>query len=173
MTPVEFSRPVKARQLPEKPVEVTASESERAALAERFALVEIRELTASLALSSQGEAVIATGPMRAHWVQSCAVSGEDLPVECREDLLLRFVPASGAPLTPDEEIELDAEECDEVDYEGDMFDLGEAVAQSLGLAIDPYATGPDADRVRREKGIQAEGQQNGPLADMLAALKRD
>lgn len=54
-----------------------------------------------------------------------------------------------------------------------MIDLGEAVAQSLGLAIDPYAIGPDADTARKEVGIVQEGEQEGPLAAALAALKKD
>ena len=61
---------------------------------------------------------------------------------------------------------------DEIFYEGDSFDLGEAVAQSLALAIDPFACGPDADRVRQEKGLSADDQPSGPFA-ALAALKKD
>jgi hypothetical protein len=52
-----------------------------------------------------------------------------------------------------------------------MFDLGEAVAQTLGLAIDPYAEGPNADAARKAAGIVAEGEQDGPMAALLAALK--
>ena len=53
---------------------------------------------------------------------------------------------------------------------GTAFDLGEAVAQSFGLAIDPYAAGPEADSVRREAGIVDEDAPSGPFA-ALAALK--
>ena len=49
-------------------------------------------------------------------------------------------------------------------------DLGEAVAQSFGLALDPYATGPDAETTRRDAGIVAESAPSGPFA-ALAALK--
>ncbi|MEM8726635.1 MAG: DUF177 domain-containing protein, partial [Pseudomonadota bacterium] len=69
-------------------------------------------------------------------------------------------------------IELDAEDCDEIEYAGDMFDLGEAVAQTLGLAIDPYAEGPNADAARKAAGIVEEGEQDGPLAAALTALKK-
>jgi uncharacterized metal-binding protein YceD (DUF177 family) len=101
-------------------------------------------------------------------VQSCAVSGEDLAVRIDEPLALRFVPAA----QPEgEEIELDADELDEIPFEGHVFDLGEAVAQSLALAIDPYATGPEADQVRKEAGLLDEAA-SGPFA-ALAALKKD
>ena len=69
-------------------------------------------------------------------------------------LALRFVPAAPPrAVENEEEIELSADECDEIEYEGDSFDLGEALAQTLGLAIDPYATGPGAEAARQAAGI--------------------
>jgi hypothetical protein len=44
------------------------------------------------------------------------------------------------------------------------------MAQSLALAIDPYATGPEAERVRKEAGLLGEAA-SGPFA-ALAALKK-
>ncbi|HEX2793115.1 MAG TPA: DUF177 domain-containing protein, partial [Croceicoccus sp.] len=69
----------------------------------------------------------------------------------------------------DEEIELEADELDEIPFTGERFDLGEAVAQSLALAIDPFMAGPDADRVRREVGL-AEPEKENPFA-ALKGLK--
>lgn len=172
MTRSELPRPIKVKPLPAGKVEILADEAERAALAERFSLSALHLLKATVSLDTEGAAIVAEGALTAHWAQPCAVSGEDFPLKATEQLNLRFVPAGTEPLTPDEEIELDADDCDEIDYQGDSFDLGEAIAQSFGLMLDPYATGPDADRVRREKGIQIEGEQNGPMADMLAALKK-
>ncbi len=110
--------------------------------------------------------------MEAAITQNCAVSGEPFAVTVHEPITLVFVPA-GEPTedaTAGEiEIELEREELDEIEYEGDAIDLGEAVAQTLALAIDPYAEGPDADRVRKEKGLQSEGDQDGPMAEMLAS----
>jgi hypothetical protein len=71
---------------------------------------------------------------------------------------------------PDEEAELPANEPDEIEFSGEAFDLGEAVAQSLGLAIDPFAEGPNTDAARREAGIVQEGEGEGPLADLLRGL---
>jgi hypothetical protein len=89
-----------------------------------------------------------------------------------EPVDLRFVEENQRPATDAEEIELEADDCDEIAYSGDMFDLGEAVAQTLGLAIDPYAEGPDADAARAAAGIVPEGEQLGPLADLLSGLKK-
>ena len=112
--------------------------------------------------------------MRAAIRQSCAISGEDIPAQIEEAIDLKFVEHSALDPAMDEdaeiEVELDAEDCDEIEYGGDAFDLGEAVAQTLGLAIDPYAEGPGADAARKRAGIVAEGEQEGPLAEMLKGL---
>jgi uncharacterized metal-binding protein YceD (DUF177 family) len=163
----EFSRPVDARQVSPKPVSIEATAEERKALARRFGIVAVHQLQATVLLERAGEAVTARGRLSASIVQSCAVSGENLPARIDEPLDLRFVPGAQPE---DEEIELDAEDLDEIPFEGHEFDLGEAVAQSLALAIDPYATGPEAERVRKEAGLQDEAA-SGPFA-ALAALKK-
>lgn len=168
----EFSRPVDIRAIGNAPVVLTADATERAALARRFGLVSIGRLVAEVSLEPDGPAVVAAGTLEAELVQSCAVSGDDLPATIREPLRLRFVPASQTAIVPDAEIELDESELDEIPYEGTQFDLGEAVAQSLALAIDPFATGPGADEARRRHGL-IEEDSAGPLADALRALKKD
>ena len=168
MSAVEFSRPIDVRGIKDEPVTIAADEAERAALAQRFDLVAIEQLAATVTFEVDGDAVAASGTIEADVVQSCAVSGDDLPVTIHEPVSFRFVPE--APITA-EELELEEEDLDEIPYSGTAFDLGEAVAQSLALAIDPFATGPDADRVRKEKGLNDEGA-SGPFA-ALAALKKD
>lgn len=170
----EFSRPFDIRGITAEPVNLAADEQERAALAERFGLISIGELAAVLSLEANGEEISAKGTLTASFVQSCAVSGDDLPMQIDEEITLRFVPAATLEASEeDEEIELEEEELDEIGYEGTSFDLGEAVAQSLALAIDPYATGPEADEARRRHGMVEEGEGDGPLADMLRGLKGD
>ena len=168
MSAPEFSRAVDRRHLKAAPLRLVAGEAERKALARRFGLVAIARLKAEVSLEADGEAVDAKGTLSADIVQSCAITGDDLPVTIEEPLTLRFVPE--APAT-EEELELAEDELDEIPYSGTAFDLGEAVAQSLALAIDPFATGPRADRVRKEKGLLDEAAR-GPFA-ALAALKKD
>jgi uncharacterized metal-binding protein YceD (DUF177 family) len=163
----EFSRPVDRRHLKAAPLRLVADGAERKALAKRFGLIAIHRLEAEISLEADGEAVDAEGTLWAEIVQTCAVSGDDLPVSIEEPLTLRFVPEVQVT---DEELELEEEELDEIAYSGTAFDLGEAVAQSLALAIDPFATGPEADRVRKEKGLLDEAAA-GPFA-ALAALKK-
>ncbi|WAT17594.1 YceD family protein [Aurantiacibacter sp. MUD11] len=169
----EFSRMVDRRSLTAEPMVLEADDAERAALAKRFEIVAVESLKATLSLEADGEQVRASGQLEADIVQSCAVSGEDLSVQVREDLSLLFVPESSlAEAAPDEEIELAEEELDEIPYSGTAFDLGEAVAQSLALAIDPYAVGPQADEARQRHGLLEEGAA-GPLAEALKGLKKD
>jgi len=162
----ELSRWVAVRQSEGRVVEVNADAAERARLAERFDIVRVDSLDAEVTLGKDGAAITADGTLRARVVQSCAISGEDLEVEIDEPLHLRFVPEGEAV---DEEIELEADELDEIPFTGERFDLGEAVAQSLALAIDPFMAGPDADRVRREVGL-AEPEKENPFA-ALKGLK--
>ena len=170
MTTPEMSRIIDTRHIDDKPVMLVASAQECEALARRFDLVSVNALEASVTLTREDKAFAAKGRLKADIVQSCAISGEDLPVLIDEPLNLRFVPATDAPFVPtEEEIEITQEDCDEIDFTGERFDLGEAVAQSLGLAIDPFAEGPEADRVRREVGLSEE--KLNPFA-ALAALKK-
>ncbi|WP_086607283.1 YceD family protein [Erythrobacter donghaensis] len=173
LPPSELARWIKTRPLPGAPVVIEASADERAALAARFGLGAVESLRAEIALEQRPRAIRATGRLTAAIMQPCAISAEDFPVAIDEPVDLRFVAADARPATPEEEIELEADDCDEIEYDGDMFDLGEAVAQTLGLAIDPYAEGPNADAARAAAGIVKEGEQDGPLAALLAGLKRD
>jgi uncharacterized metal-binding protein YceD (DUF177 family) len=166
----EFGRLIDTRSLGNDPVSLEASEAERAALAERFGIVSVERLTAVVELEPVKGGILATGRLSAAVVQSCAVSSEDLPVTIEETLALRFVPAKG-PGRPNQEIELDADDLDEIEFSGTQFDLGEAVAQSLALAIDPFLEGPGADEFRKRSGLFGDGAAN-PFA-ALAKLKKD
>lgn len=177
MNAPELSRLVKARLLPGGPLEVVADDAERAALAGRFGLPSIKRLSATIDLEKSGKAVKASGRLTASIQQICAVSDEEFTTAVDEQISLRFVEEGSieAALSEDGEIEieLEAEDCDEIEYSGETFDLGEAIAQTLGLAIDPYAEGPNAKAARKAAGIVAEGEQEGPLAAALSALKKD
>ncbi|MGX7894483.1 YceD family protein [Tsuneonella sp. HG222] len=170
MSASEFPRPIDRRHLPSRELHLEANEAECAALAERFGLVAIQRLDARVVLTTDGEAIDADGTLEAEVIQSCAISGDDLPVRIREAIVLRFVPETAIP-EPGEEIELEEDELDEIPFAGHVFDLGEAVAQTLSLAIDPFAVGPGAETVRTEAGLLDEGQA-GPFG-ALAALKKN
>lgn len=169
MTP-EFAHSFDVRQVEGRQVRLVATEEERVALAKRFGIVRIDRLEAEILLRRKGRDVAANGTLEADVVQSCAVSSDELPVAIREEIALRFVPAVDPASLP-EELELEAEDLDEIEYEGTHFDLGEAVAQTLGLAIDPYLTGPNAEEARRKAGLSTP-EDNSPFA-ALKGLRTD
>ncbi len=169
MSESEFSRVVKLHNIVERPVMLEPNKAEMAALAKRFSLTAVHRLKAEVTLIAKDEIVSGTGRLLADVIQQCAISAEDFPVHIDEPLTFRFVPDSQTPT--DEELELGAEDCDVIFYAGDSFDLGDAVAESLGLAIDPYATGPNAETFRQDSGLLDESAA-GPFA-ALAALKKN
>ncbi len=174
MSATELSRWVKPRALPEGPLTIEASAAERAALANRFGVTSIPALGATVEFGVKDDAVLANGTLTATIEQPCAITREELTYNVEEPLALRFVPAGSTPdFAPDEEVELDSEDLDEIEYDGDAFDLGEALAQTLALAIDPYREGPGADEARRKAGIESDENRtpSGPLAEALAALQ--
>jgi uncharacterized metal-binding protein YceD (DUF177 family) len=153
----EFSRPLRIDTLGQAPrhVEIEADAAERAALAKRFGLVSIDHLSASAEVSRNGDAVTARGSLKGAVVQSCVASGEPVPEAVAEDFEVHFRPPPETG-TPDEEVELGEAELDVVFYQGGAVDLGEAVAESLSLALNPYPRSPAAEAALKEAGVKSE-----------------
>lgn len=172
MTAPEFSRPYRCDAIGAAPLafEIAASPAECAALASRFGLVTLRALTARGTLVLRDKAPIAEGYLHAEARQACVVTGEPVPVTLDEPFALRFV--SDTPDTDTDEIELTIDAYDDMPLEGDLFDLGEAVAQSLALALPRFPRGPNAARVLREAGVVPEGEETrGAFAALKDLLK--
>jgi uncharacterized metal-binding protein YceD (DUF177 family) len=168
----EFSRLCRLDSLAGEPrrVEVEAGLDERKALAGRFSLVSIEALAAEARLSRHGETVSAEGRLRARVTQSCVASGEPVEAAIDEEFRVDFRPPAGRP---DEEVELGEGELDVIFYEGGSIDLGEAVAQSLALALDPYPRSPAAEAALRGAGVKSEEEareESSPFA-VLKGLK--
>jgi uncharacterized metal-binding protein YceD (DUF177 family) len=169
MNAPEFSSTVKLDMIGSKPtiLKLSAGKEERRALARRFDLQALGRLEAELSVKKDGDAVSVQGHFRASVVQSCIASGEPVPASFKETIHIRFVPAQS--LSPDAEIELTEDGCDVMDLDGQMVDLGEAVAQSLGLALNPYPRHPDAEKLLKAAGVK-QSEEIGAFAE-LAALK--
>ncbi len=167
----EYSHMIDLRQITDGPLTLEPGEAERRRLAGRFGITSIDNMKAVLRMSVDGSRVEVKGRLVAQIVQACAISGEDFPVSINETIALRFVPPV-KDYTPDEEIEITADDLDEIEYEGTSFDLGEAVAQSLALAIDPFAEGPDADKARAEHKLGGDVA-SGPFTGLAAFKTKD
>ena len=170
----EFSRSVRIDTLgpAPRPVSIEANEAERAALAQRFALEAIHSLAAEAELVRTGEAVRATGRVTAAVVQSCVATGVPVEEEVAEDFTIEFRPHPVVG-SPDEEIELTEGELDVVFYDAAAVDLGDAVAETVSLALNPFPRAPDAEDALRAAGVKSEEEakaEASPFAG-LAALK--
>ncbi len=138
----EFSRPVDVSRMGrlEHRMEIKANAEERAALAKRFDLVELPELTAALALKKRGDGVFElTGRWHARVAQSCVVTLEPVWAELGDEVRLFFSDRPAASAAPPDPLAED-EETDTI--ENGVIDVGEAVVQLLGVALDPYPRAP-------------------------------
>lgn len=174
MTPPEFSRPQRIDTIGagESTVGVTAHADERAALARRFDLIAIDALSANYRLHREGADIRASGELSAVVVQSCVATRAPLRARIEETFELRFVPEEGA--SEAEEIELEPDDCDTMFYAGAAIDLGEAAAETLLLALDPFPRAPGAEAVLKDAGVITEDEVRpaGALGGLRDLLKR-
>lgn len=157
MSAPEFSRPVRIDTLGGAPrtLSIEAEAGERDALARRFDLVAIGSLSADATLTRNGDEVVADGTLDAEVVQSCVATAEPVPALLSEPFRILFRPQPDIA-APDEEIELGEAELDVVFYEGGAVDLGEAVAETLSLGLDPYPRAADAEAALKAAGVRSE-----------------
>jgi uncharacterized metal-binding protein YceD (DUF177 family) len=140
---------------------IEAKPAECAALAARFGIPGIASLHADLDLLAEaGGTVLVRGRLRAQVTQLCVVTLEPVEQEVAEAFTLRFLPAEREPEDGPEEI-------DQIPTgPGDIADLGEAVAEQLALALDPYPRAPGATLPAAQEDAGAS-----PFAG-LASLRR-
>jgi hypothetical protein len=134
----ELTRPFPCNRVGEgAAVLVEANAGERAALALRLRLPDVISLTCSFELHrAEGAVIPAIGSLRARVMQVCVVSLEPFEADIADDYIVRFVPEG----TQSDELDLEA--VDEIPYIGDALDLGEATAEQLALALDPFPRKP-------------------------------
>lgn len=170
MTP-EFSRRYALDSLGSAPrkLSLEATAEERAALAARFGLVTLDALTAMATLAASARGIEVSGQLKAAVVQSCVVTAEPVAALIDEPFTLRFVEpdllASDA-----EETELSDDDCDLIEIDSGAVDLGEAVAQTLGLALDPFPRCPE-EQAREDERKWVAGDDASPFAGLKGLLK--
>ncbi len=121
-------------------IAVEATRAECDALAERLAMPAVERLLCHWVLRRAAPAgtVEAEGRLEARVTQTCVVSADDFEADIAEAFSVRFVPSARASDDPD------PESPDEIPYEGASLDLGEAAAEQLALALDPFPRAPGA-----------------------------
>jgi uncharacterized metal-binding protein YceD (DUF177 family) len=120
-------------------IELEATPAECAALAVRMNIPAVLALSCSFHLIREGrDVVLARGVLRAEVTQTCVVSLDDFDALVQEVFQVSFVPSG------QETDDVDPDSEDEIPFEGNTIDLGEAAAEQLGLALDPYPRMPGA-----------------------------
>jgi uncharacterized metal-binding protein YceD (DUF177 family) len=149
---------------------IEADEAERITLARRFGLLSLDRLVADVTYHAGDAGIEASGTLEADLVQPCAASGAPVPASLSEPFALRFI----APVAVDpgvDEIEIETDDLDVVEHDGRTVDLGEAVAQTLGLSLDPFPRSTDADRILKEAGVLGEDE-TGPFAALKGLFNK-
>jgi hypothetical protein len=166
----EFSRIVDRAALAALPVHrsIEAGEAECAALASRFGLVALPALSAEITLTPAAAGQIRLdGRLTARVVQSCVVTLEPVPAEIAESFTLFYAEAA-PPAAHSIDLPVDDEAWPEPLVDG-AIDIGEAVAQQLAVALDPYPRAPGATFEAR---YGAAGGGGPEPANPFAALAR-
>jgi uncharacterized metal-binding protein YceD (DUF177 family) len=141
----EFSRVVDQAALAALPVRRTikATEAERETLARRFGLLALPALGAELTLSATAAGQVRVdGHLSAQVVQACVVTLEPVPAEIDETFTLFYAEAA-EPAGHSVDLPLDDAAWPEPIVDG-TIDIGEAVAQQLAVALEPYPRAPGA-----------------------------
>lgn len=146
MTPStpEFSRLVAVDRIDRRGLtrEIEADAGERAALAERFDLISIESFRATVRLRAinGGTAFRLDGHVDAEVTQRCVVTLGPVPETVASDFVLLFTREE----PKGEEVDVAFEDEIVEPLEGNEIDVGEAAAQELAVALDPYPRAPGA-----------------------------
>jgi len=173
---VEFSRPVRISEIDRlKGFEIEATAEERERLARRFGLEGIDRLTATVDVRKAGRGLYrVAGRLTAEIRQICVVTLEAFPSTVAEDYEALYAESRAADDVELAEVELDPDADDPEPLTGHSIDVGELVAQHLGLALDPYPHKPgiEAPVVVSTDADADDAHSANPFA-ALERLKRD
>ncbi len=145
--PPEFSRPVAADRVGRDGLvlEIEAAPAERASLARRYGIIALGALKAECRLKPVAGGMIELScAFSAHVTQKCVVTLAPVEAGIAESFELRYaLDPTVLPLPVEDEIDMAADDPPEA-LAGGAIDLGEAVAQHLALALDPFPRAPGA-----------------------------
>lgn len=156
VTANEFSHVIKLSEVGShsRHIQLSADEAARAGLMARFDLAALDCLKAEISLAHDAKGVVATGRFTADLAQYCIASHDPVPAQMDEAVHIRFI--AEPVMSGEVELELEADDCDTMFHDGQIIDLGEAVAQSLGLALNPYPRSPEAEKMLKAAGVKSE-----------------
>jgi uncharacterized metal-binding protein YceD (DUF177 family) len=167
----EFSRTIVIEKIPTAGVEqqLVAKDDERKKLAERLGLVELPKLEAKVTVHPvrADQTITVTGTLKADVVQQCVVTLEPLTNQIEYDFKVLY---AAPELLTEGAGPSDMEEEDMEPILDGTIDLGELVAQNLGIALDPYPRKPGVGFVEAAYGDAKAAP--GPLAQLVNLPKK-
>src|SRR6185437_14127865 len=101
----------------------------------------------------------------AELTQACAITSEPVPARIAESFTLTY-----GPVDESSEIVLDGDTEPVEPLDDGMIDIGEAVAQQLSLALDPFPRAPGAS-LEEEADLSDHAPRESPFA-ALAKLRK-
>jgi uncharacterized metal-binding protein YceD (DUF177 family) len=165
----EFSRPLDVQRIrrEEEMFEIAAKPAERAALASRFGLQALDRLAAVVRVQRiPGGLIRLQAELDADVAQACVLTLEPVPAKLAESFTLLY-----SEDRERSEVTLDgAAEPVEPVVDG-VIDMGEAVAQQLSLALDPFPRAPNAPQPSLETAPEAPPAPTNSPFQALAALR--
>lgn len=164
----EFSRRIDGLRLAAggETYDIVAKPEERVGLARRFDLLSLDRLEAKVKVSPMaGGYYRLAASFEADLVQACTVTLEPVPARIAESFTLTYGPVEEAG-----EIFLDGETEPVEPLADGVIDIGEAVAQQLSLALDPFPRAPGI-AMEIESIVSDETPRESPFA-ALARLKK-
>ncbi|MBL4801464.1 MAG: DUF177 domain-containing protein [Emcibacter sp.] len=180
---VEFSRPIDVSRILAKgrQCKFEATEQERVALAERYAVLRIKRLDVEcfiIPLGGKGrkKRYKLDGTFKASIVQECSISLDSIKVNISSEFAIILQPELSAYRSESTEVEFNYDEEDVEFLIADVIDVGEMVAQHLSLEIPAYprrkgATGTElGQKIIKEKDFLLESEKKNPF-DVLKSLK--
>jgi uncharacterized metal-binding protein YceD (DUF177 family) len=165
----EFSRRIPVSRIGAAGTEqvIEANAAELRALSERLQLPAIASLFCRFHLQPPLRGHIAAeAELRAELTQICVVTLDPFESTVAERFALRFVPEGS------EKDDMDPETPDEVPYDGDTIDIGEAAAEQLALALDPYPRKPGVALPQEAEPQEAGETSSSDKPNPFAALAR-
>lgn len=168
----EFSRPIDLDRVGDTELvrDISATAAERAALARRLGLVAIERLEAQVRLRREraGTVVRLAARLVAEVTQTCVVTLAPVHNRLAEDFTVLY---GDTPRAAEIDLDAAAEEILEP-WPAGALDVGEAVAQELALALDPYPRAPGAAIESPPASPEAVPEKVNPFAGLEKLRRR-
>jgi len=121
-------------------LEISASDSERTALAKRFGFLGLPAFSARVTVDRRpGDQVVVEGRLRGKIVQACILTLDPVTQDLDEDFRIVFKQGLAEEKDPESGEALVSAQTDSPEpLAGNLLDVGEIVAEQLSLAAEPY-----------------------------------